>query len=131
MAETSSEAAVQVVDAWHAALNQGDLARLVALSAAEIELGGPRGSGRGCQLLREWVERARIRLEPRRIVPRAGAVVVEQEATWEEADPGPPALVASVFVVRAGRVVSVIRYDDLDAALLATEPETESGSRAS
>lgn len=45
--------AVAVVLAWHAALNDGDADRLVALSTEEIEVGGPRGVGRGSALLRE------------------------------------------------------------------------------
>ena len=121
--------AVRVVTDWHAALNAGDVERLVGLSDPEIEIGGPRGAGRGTQLLREWVERARVRLEPRRIVPRGDAVVVEQEATWEEADPDdPPAIVASVFAVRGGRIARVIRYEDVQTALWAlAEGEAEEG----
>jgi len=116
---TGETEAVRVVAAWHAALNEGDVERLVGLSDPEIEVGGPHGTGRGTLLLREWVERARVRLEPRRIVPRGDAVVVEQEATWEDADPDPPAVVASVFVLRAGRVARVVRYEDLQTALWA------------
>ncbi len=120
-ADTDEEAAasVRVVAAWHAALNGGDVARLVGLSDPEIEVGGPHGTGSGTQLLREWVARAKVRLEPLRVVPRGGVVVVEQTATWDDADPDPPAVVASVFVVRDGRVASVVRYDDLETALWA------------
>jgi limonene-1,2-epoxide hydrolase len=120
MEEADGEAvAVRVVTDWHAALNGGDVARLVGLSDPAVAVGGPRGTGSGTQLLRDWVERTKIRLEPLRIVPRGGAVVVEQAATREDADPDPPAVVASVFLVRNGRVTSVVRYDDLETALWA------------
>ena len=46
---------VQTVLAWHEALNAGDADRLVKLSHPGIEVGGPRGGGRGGALLREWV----------------------------------------------------------------------------
>jgi hypothetical protein len=71
---------LRVVEAWHEALNGGEVDRLVDLSHPEVEVGGPRGTGRGAQLLREWVDRANIRLEPRRVFHHADTVVVEQWA---------------------------------------------------
>jgi hypothetical protein len=44
---------LRVVEAWHEALNGGEVDRLVDLSHPEVEVGGPRGTGRGAQLLRE------------------------------------------------------------------------------
>jgi hypothetical protein len=49
---------VEVVQAWVAAANAGDAERLVALSAPDIEVVGPRGIGAGHRLLREWLARA-------------------------------------------------------------------------
>ncbi|MDX6379445.1 MAG: hypothetical protein QOI57_469, partial [Rubrobacteraceae bacterium] len=117
---TASE--VQIVKAWHEALNDGDVDRLVTLSCPDIEVGGPRGSGHGVQLLREWVDRAGIYLEPQRIFHRADTVVVEQKAQWCSADTGQVTgsqIVGSVFVVRNGRIVRVMRYPDLASALRA------------
>lgn len=117
---TASE--VGVVAAWHDAVNDGDVERLVALSHEEIEMGGPRAGGRGVDLLREWVGRAGVRLEPGRVFHRGATVVVEQAATWRsaEAEPGgEPAMVASLFEVREGRVAREVRYPDLAAALAA------------
>ena len=115
--------AYEIVQAWHAALNAGDIERLLALSSSDIEVGGPRGSGRGGQLLREWFGRAGIHLEPLRTYSRDNLVVVEQRATWAAAEAGAasaPRSVASVFVVTNGRVSSVMRYADLAAALEAS-----------
>jgi ketosteroid isomerase-like protein len=105
----------QTVRAWHQTLNAGELDRLLALSAADVEVGGPRGSGRGRDLLRAWFGRADIRLEPISLQTHGEAVVVEQQAGW----PGDtePQRVASVFRVRDGLVTSVIRYPDVTAAL--------------
>lgn len=116
----STATEVRVVGAWHDALNDGEVDRLVELSHPDVEVGGPRGAGRGAALLREWVDRADIRLEPRRVFHRADTVVVEQEAAWTSADTGdtaPPQTVASVFVVRGRLVASVMRHDNLDEAL--------------
>ena len=55
---------IQTVIAWHEALNSGDVERLIALSHPEVEVGGPRGSAQGAQILREWVDRANIRWYP-------------------------------------------------------------------
>ncbi len=119
-----STAELRVVEAWHEALNGGEVDRLVELSHPEVEVGGPRGTGRGAQLLREWVDRANIRLEPRRIFHHADTVVVEQWAQWRSADTGQvigSQTVSSVFVVRDGRVTHVMRYSDLADALGATD----------
>ena len=110
---------IQTVIAWHDALNAGDAERLLALSHPNVEVGGPRGSARGTQILREWVDRADIRLEPKRTFGEAGTVVVEQGAEWQSADAGNVQRVASVFVVSDGLVTSVARYPDLASALRA------------
>jgi ketosteroid isomerase-like protein len=117
--------AVSTVHAWHAALNRGDVDELIALSGDEIEVGGPRGrgTGPGAQLLRDWVGRAGIRLEPHRTFHRDSTVVVEQGASWQGPEAGPttePQTVASVFIVKDGRVASVVRYPDLASALEAS-----------
>jgi ketosteroid isomerase-like protein len=109
----------QTVKAWHAALNSGDVERLVALSHPDIVVGGPRGEANGAQILREWVDRANIHLEPLRVFHEAGTVVVEQEAEWKFMDPGVRQTVASVFVVGDGVVTSVVRHPDLPSALRA------------
>lgn len=125
----------EVVLDWHEALHGGDVERLVALSDPDIEVGGPRGSGRGVQLLREWVERANIHLASRRVFQSAGTMVVEQGAEWRSADTGEVAgsqTVASIFVVRDGLVASVLRYDDLaDALRVAQLDESDEVGRGS
>jgi ketosteroid isomerase-like protein len=112
--------AVVLVAEWHEALNAGDAERLVALVSDEVEVGGPRGSGHGIELLRDWVGRAGIHLEPLRTFHRGDTVVVEQRATWlspETGQPGEPLVVASIFTIRDGRIHAVMRYDDLETAL--------------
>lgn len=106
---------VEIVRAWHQALNEGDVERLLALSHDDIEVGGPRGSGRGAQLLRQWFGRAGIRLTAQRMFHRGTTVVVEQRAGWRSSENDE--VVASVFVVQDKRVASVIRHPDLASAL--------------
>ena len=107
---------VQSVVAWHEALNSGDVERLIRLSHPDIEVAGPRGTGHDVRILREWVERANVRLEPGRTFHEAETVVVEQGAEWQTAEPGGTQTVASVFTVREDLVTSVVRYPDLASA---------------
>lgn len=111
---------VETVKRWHDALNAGDVDRLLALSAEDVEVGGPRGSGHGSSLLREWFGRAGITIDPLQYFNRGATVVVEQDATWKmpgSRDPAEPQRVASVFVVLEEQVASVIRYPTLADAL--------------
>ena len=112
--------AVGIVEAWHEALNSSDIERLATLSHPDVEVGGPRGTGRGTKLLQEWVDRANIRLTPLRVFHRDDTMVAQQEAEWRSAETGLVAgsqTVASIFVVRDGQVTSVVRYADLTNAL--------------
>lgn len=115
------------------ALNSGDIERLVSLSHPDIEIEGPRGTGRGTQLLREWAGRAGIRLDPRRVFHRADKVVVEQQAEWRSPETGETTgtqTLASAFVVRNDRVVSVSRYSALTEALSAVDLDESHEARS-
>ena len=105
---------IKTVTAWHEALNSGDVESLLDLSHPDFEMGGPRGMVRGAQTLREWVDRAKIRLEPERVFHEKDTVVAEQRAEWQA---GGQQTVASIFVVRDGLVTSVVRYPGLAEAL--------------
>lgn len=112
----------EVVRAWHDAVNRGDADALVALSADDVEIGGPRGSARGSAVLREWLGRAGIQLEPRRWFASPTELVVEQLATWRGPDGAvtDPEILASSFTVEDGRVTRTVRYATLPDALAAT-----------
>ncbi len=115
---------VAVVAAWVAAANAQDVGSLLALSSPEIEIVGPRGSGHGHQLLRDWLERAGLTLETRRIFARGPAVVVEQQGIWRSLDSAAVTGskgIASAFQVTGGRVTRFARYDELVEALRAAE----------
>ena len=106
--------------AWHEALNAGDAERVASLAHPEVEIGGPRGSARGRQVLKDWVGRANVRLEPLRSFRRGGTVVVEEAATWHDPQTGETtgaATVATVFELDGGLVAGIFRYDGLEDAL--------------
>lgn len=112
--------AVAVVQAWQEAANQQDGDRLVELSDPNVEIVGPRGSGFGAQLLREWLGRAGLTLETQRIFVRDQVVVVAQHGVWRSVETGDvqgEADLASRFRVVDGRVVQFARHDQLEQAL--------------
>jgi hypothetical protein len=109
-----------IAQAWQDAVNERDIDRLLELSDPEIEVVGPRGSGYGHQLLRDWLGRAGLSLTTQRVFARGDAVVMAQRGVWRSIETGDvtgEADVASRFRVDRGRVAVFGRYDDLDAAL--------------
>lgn len=111
---------VAIVQAWQDAANRQDIDRLVALSDPDIEIVGPRGSGQGHQLLRNWLNRAGLSLETLRVFERDNVVVVAQHGVWRSTDTGEvmgEADIASQFRVRGEQIIQYARYDSLDAAL--------------
>ncbi|HWE61922.1 MAG TPA: nuclear transport factor 2 family protein [Chloroflexota bacterium] len=109
-----------VVQDWQEAANAQRIDRLLDLSDPDIEVAGPRGSGYGHQLLRDWIARAGLTLKTLRMFVRGNTVVVEQHGTWRALDTGEitgETTLASVFHVVDGRVVRFARYDDLTMAL--------------
>src|SRR5579884_219942 len=79
---------VAIARAWQDAANAGDVDRVVALSDPDVELVGPRGAGRGHQLLRDWLGRAGLRLATLRTFARGDAVVLAQHGIWRSAETG-------------------------------------------
>ena len=111
-----------IVQAWQDAANAQDVDRLLDLSDPDIEVIGPRGSGRGHQLLRDWVGRAGLSLETRRVFVRGDTVVLAQHVVWRSVETGEAtgeADLATRFGVDGQRVVQFARHNSLDAALAA------------
>ena len=111
---------LDAVLARHAALNAGDAEGVASHSHPEVDVGGPRGSARGRQVLKDWVARANVRLEPLRSFRRGRTVVVEEAATWRDARTGETtgvATVATMFVLDGGLVAGISCHDDLEDAL--------------
>ena len=114
MAETS---AVQVLQDWHDAVNAGDVERAARCCSDDVAVAGPRGVGRGQDLVRIWLVRSGIRLEQQEdLVESGGRFVVHELARWTTADAPPGAPTGAtptwcVFTVSDGRVTSIARYD--------------------
>jgi hypothetical protein len=111
---------VSLIAAWHDALNAGDVDRLVSLSSADVEIVGPRGTGQGSQLLRDWVARSGIRLEMRRVFARDSTVVAEELAEWRSTDTGEIVDrqdLATIFHIENSRVSYIDRRPSVADAL--------------
>lgn len=120
--ERNTQHSVEVVQAWIKAVNRRDEAEVIRLSDPNIEIVGPRGSGYGHPLLREWLNRAHISLETLRTFARDDRAVVFQHGVWRSLETGEvigEAEMASQFRVKEGRIAQYARYDHLDEALTA------------
>jgi hypothetical protein len=101
-------------------VNAGDGAAAGALCTDDVQVGGPRGTGRGRDLLVGWVGHAGVRLEARRWFCGSGGAVVEQDARWVDGatgEPTAPVRVATAFAVDGGRISGVLRHTELADAL--------------
>ena len=114
------ESPLTVVRAWLDAANRQDGNRLVELSDPKIEVIGPRGSGYGHQLLRDWLGRAGLSLETQRLFVRGNVVVLAQHGIWRSVETGERTGqrdLACLFRVDGRRVTQFARYDSLDEAM--------------
>ena len=82
---TAAVSKVQAVQAWHEAVNAGDVEAAVALCAADVAVTGPRGVGHGHDLMRAWLTRSGIRLEPQHLREVDGHAFVHEHAQWTAA----------------------------------------------
>lgn len=111
---------VHVLQAWHDAVNTGDVDSAVQLCSTDVAVAGPRGVGHGHDLVRSWLVRSGIRLEPQQpFVESGGRFVVREMARWTATDapaaaPTEPTPTWCVFTVASGLVTSVARYETQD-----------------
>lgn len=116
-----TDSALAVVKKWHNALNNAQVDAMVALVHPQVEIGGPRGTTRGAQVVREWFGRANVRLLPQRWFQQGNQVVVEELGEWLAPDRGEVTgirLVATVFRVDEHALITrIVRHDGLAAAL--------------
>ena len=115
---------VEVVRAYVAALNAGDVERMLELAAEDVEFHTPRGSMRGHDALRGFMERQSFGtayvVVPRAFYGRADVVVMDALNEMRYVDSGELAESfedAPVFTVRDGRVARLDMSTALAAAL--------------
>jgi hypothetical protein len=109
-----------IVQAWQEAANKQDIEGLLRLSDSNIEIIGPRGSGYGHQLLREWLGRAGLSLKTVRAFARGQVVVLAQQGVWRSVESGEvmgEQFIASHFRVDNNTITQYTRYDKLETAL--------------
>jgi len=112
--------AAETVHAWLTAVNAANAQALLALSAPDIALIGPRGTATAHDALRTWLQHAGATFAPLATYARGDAVVVAQRGVGRGPQTGgveSAVEVATGFRVTAGLVVELQRYEDLDAAL--------------
>lgn len=112
---------LDLVVAWHDAVRECDLEAVAALVHSDVEVGGPKGSGHGVDLMTDWVLNSGIVLELESFLQRGLTFVVAQVATWPDPTAAggrtEPVAAASVISVFGTRISRVLRFDDVNAAL--------------
>lgn len=124
MAE-NTRTAEQTVQAWHDAVNAGDVEGAVALCSADVAVRGPQGTGHGHDLMRAWLHRSGIRLEPQTPLREVdGRIFVHEKAQWTTTAPAPaqaptehPVDTWVVFTAAEGLVTALGRYETENDAL--------------
>jgi SnoaL-like domain len=117
---SASSAPADVLLQWHEAVNAGDIDAAVSLCSDEVAVQGPRGTGHGRDLVRSWLVRSGIRLEPQEELREAeGRFVVRELARWTAATapdgaPIEPTQTWCVFTVSGNVVTSIARYERRD-----------------
>jgi hypothetical protein len=114
--------ALEVVETWHDAVNEGSARRVRASSAENVQVLGPRGSGTiASQELGDWMIRSGFSATPERwFCGGDGKVVVEQSALWTDRATGAELdrrTVATHFRVEHQLVVTARRHAKLIDAL--------------
>jgi hypothetical protein len=119
-----------LINAWHDAVNNRDLAAAEATVTDPVEVSGPRGTHTiTAREFADWIIKSGIRLRPLSAHPVDDVtMVIEQEATWpDNADPDaaatPSTPVATLFKIRDGGLATIRRFDSLHDALRATDDE--------
>jgi hypothetical protein len=110
----------ETVLAWLDAVNAGDTEAALARTAPDVAIVGPRGTGRGREVLRAWLGHAGATFETRAIYAGGDTAVVAQRGVWRDVAGGGvrgEAEVATRFRVAGGQVAEIQRYDELAAAL--------------
>lgn len=116
----TSSKPIDVVTAFHAHLADRDADAVIALADDAVEVGGPRGTGSGADLLREWVTRSNATMTPKRWFAKDDVVIVEQDAVWLDKDSGEETgrqVVTTTFRIADGKIAGIYRHDDLAASL--------------
>ena len=104
----------EVVEAWHDALNRGDVEGLARLVHPDVEIHGPRGSVSGVQMMREWALHANVRLLPQAYFANAQNILVPATGEWFDPANGQVTSsqpVVTLFSLDAGLITSITRYD--------------------
>lgn len=116
---SASSTPAAVLGQWHDAVNAGDIDQAVALCSDDVAVQGPRGVGHGHDLVRAWLTRSGIRLDPQEDLREVnGRFVVAERARWTAADapeaaPTEPTETWCVFTVGGGLVTSIARFATL------------------
>lgn len=111
--------ATEVVQAWHDAVNRHDIDAALSCCHPDVVVGGPRGDGEGHDLMRAWLQRSGIGLEPQQeLTEQEGRVVVHELAQWRTTQNAPaaaptqaPAETWVVFEVTDALIGAVRRYE--------------------
>ena len=116
---TNNNAMIDNADRWIACCNVRDLEGLSEITAEELEVHGPKGTATIDKTgLKEWMERAKLKLETFEHYTRDNKVVMGQHGTWLHTDGTIKGEqdVYTVLVFDGEKVSALGRFDDKEQA---------------
>ncbi|MFD1607388.1 hypothetical protein [Oceanobacillus luteolus] len=110
---------IETADMWVELSNEGDLEGLSKVTANELEIVGPKGTGViDHKELGEWLKRAKLKLVTINRYAKDHFIVLEQQGTWLNPDDSikGQGIVFTVFKIVDQNVTFLARYDNKQEA---------------
>lgn len=110
---------IKLAEQWIELCNRQDVEGLASITAEELEVHGPKGSkGLDENGLKEWMERANLKLKTFEKYARDNKVLMGQHGTWlnEDASVKGEEDVYTVLVIDDQKVSAIARFNDKEQA---------------
>ncbi|WP_411842485.1 hypothetical protein [Salinicoccus sp. HZC-1] len=110
---------IEIAEQWIELCNSQDIEGLASITSEELEVHGPKGTTTlNKEDLKEWMERANLKLENFEAYARDNKAIMGQHGTWLNEDDSVKGEqeVYTVLVIEDQKVSALARFDDKEQA---------------